>query len=81
MGFRTSCNLPAEGGGIAGGASDAIKDSVTGYLCDGENLHSIYETIIKFYDNDNFKQLGKNALAFSKDFHWDKIVKKYIKLI
>ena len=68
-------------GGIAGGASDAIKDSVTGYLCDGENLHSIYETIIKFYDNDNFKQLGKNALAFSKDFHWDKVVKKYIKLI
>ncbi len=68
-------------GGIAGGASDAIQNGVTGYLCNGENLNSIYETIVKFYDNDNFVQLGKNALAFSKDFHWDKIIKKYIKLI
>ena len=68
-------------GGIAGGASDAVQDGVTGYLCDGENLNSIYENIIKFYDNNNFKLLGKNAFTFSKDFHWDKIIKKYIKLI
>ena len=68
-------------GGIAGGASDAIQEGVSGYLCNGENLDSIYETIIKFYDNDNYKQLGKNAFTFSKNFHWDKIIKKYIKLI
>ena len=68
-------------GGIAGGASDAIQDGVSGYLCDGGDLNSIYETIVKFYDNDNYKQLGKNAFTFSKNFQWDKIVKKYIKLI
>ena len=68
-------------GGIAGGAADAIQEGVTGYLCNGEDLNSIYESITKFYDNDNYKQLGKNAYAFSKSFHWDKIVKKYIKLI
>ena len=68
-------------GGIAGGASDAIQNGVTGYLCDGENLKSIYESIVKYYDNDNFKQLSKNAFVFSKNFHWDKIVKKYIKLL
>ena len=68
-------------GGIAGGASDAIQDGITGYLCDGSDLNSIYETIVKFYDNDNFKQLGKNAFTFSKNFSWDKIIKKYIKLI
>ena len=68
-------------GGIAGGASDAIQDGISGYLCDGGDLNSIYETIIKFYDNDNYKQLGKNAFIFSKNFHWDKIIKKYIKLI
>ena len=68
-------------GGIAGGASDAIQEGISGYLCDGEKISSIYETIIKFYDNDNFKNLGRNAFIFSKDFHWDKIVKKYIKLI
>ena len=58
-----------------------FKNGETGYLCDGENLNSIYETIVKFYDNDNYKQLGKNAFNFSKNFHWDKIIKKYIKLI
>ena len=68
-------------GGVAGGASDAIQNGVTGYLCDGENLKSIYESIVKYYDNDNFKQLSKNAFVFSKNFHWDKIVKKYIKLL
>lgn len=68
-------------GGIAGGASDAIQEGVSGYLCDGEDLNSIYETVVKFFDNDNFKQLGQNALAFSKNFNWDKVVKKYIKLI
>jgi len=68
-------------GGVAGGASDAIQDGVSGYLCDGGDLNSIYETIIKFYDNDNYKQLGKNAFTFSKNFQWDKIIKKYIKLI
>ena len=68
-------------GGVAGGASDAIQDGVSGYLCDGRDLNSIYETIIKFYDNDNYKQLGKNAFTFSKNFQWDKIIKKYIKLI
>ena len=68
-------------GGVAGGASDAIQDGVSGYLCDGEDLNSIYETIIKFYDNDNYKQLGKNAFTFSKNFQWGKIIKKYIKLI
>ena len=68
-------------GGIAGGASDAIQDGISGYLCNGESLNSIYDTIVKFFDNNNFKQLGKNAFTFSKNFHWDKIVKKYIKLI
>ena len=68
-------------GGIAGGAADAIQNGVSGYLCDGNDLNSIYETIVKFYDNENFKQLGNNAFNFSKNFHWDKIIKKYLKLI
>tara|TARA_Y200000002_G_scaffold379677_1_gene389485 strand:- start:1676 stop:2767 length:1092 start_codon:yes stop_codon:yes gene_type:complete len=68
-------------GGIDGGASDAIQNGLTGYLCNGADLNSIYETITKFYDNDNYKQLGRNAFTFSKNFHWDKIIKKYIKLI
>ena len=68
-------------GGIYGGEADAIIQGKTGYLCDGNNLNDLYETLLKTLNNNNFKELGKNALEFSKNFKWDKIVKKYIELI
>ena len=68
-------------GGIFGGESDAIVNGKTGYLCDGNDLTAIYETLLKTLDNNNHKQLGTNALEFSKNFSWNKIIKKYIELI
>ena len=68
-------------GGIFGGESDAILHGETGYLCDGNDLNALYEILIKTLDNDHYKKLGANALEFSKNFSWDKIVKKYIELI
>ncbi len=68
-------------GGIYGGERDSIKEGETGFLCDGNNLNSIHETIISFFENDNHKRFGQNALEFSKDFKWNKIVKKYLELI
>ena len=68
-------------GGVFGGEADAIKEGKTGYLCDGNDLNSIYETLLKTLENNNYKQLGANALEFSKNFSWNKIVKKYIALI
>ena len=68
-------------GGKDGGAKDAILDGKTGFLCDGNDLNSIYETIIKFFENENYKKLGSNAQDFSKNFKWNKIIKKYLKLI
>ena len=68
-------------GGIAGGEADAIEDGKTGYLCDGNDLNSIYETILKFFQNNNYKILGMQAKDFSKKFNWDTIVKQYISLI
>ncbi len=68
-------------GGIFGGEADAIIDGKTGYLCDGNDLNALYETLLKMVENDNFKVLGKNAYEFSKNFSWNKIVKKYIELI
>ena len=59
----------------------AIENGRTGYLCDGNDLNSLYETLLKSFNNDNYKELGKNALEFSKKFRWDKIVKQYIQLI
>jgi len=68
-------------GGIYGGERDAIKTGETGYLCNGNDLNAIYETLVKILLNDHHKQLGANALQFSKNFKWDKVVKKYINLI
>jgi len=68
-------------GGIAGGEADAIENGRTGYLCDGNDLTSIYETILKFFQNDNYKVLGLQAKDFSKKFKWENIIKKYLSLI
>ena len=68
-------------GGIYGGEGDAIKSGKTGYLCNGNDLNELYETLLKILEKDKFKELGFNALEFSKNFNWNKIVKKYIELI
>jgi phosphatidylinositol alpha-1,6-mannosyltransferase len=68
-------------GGIYGGEGDAIKSGQTGYLCNGNDLNAIYDTLLKTLANDHYLELGSNALEFSKDFSWEKIVKKYISLI
>ena len=67
--------------GKFGGEADAVLEGKTGYLCDGNDLNNLYETLLKVLDNDNYKKLGANALEFSKNFSWNKIVKKYIELI
>ena len=68
-------------GGIYGGEGDAIKSGQTGYLCNGNDLNAIYDTLLKTLANDHHLKLGTNALEFSKEFSWEKIVKKYISLI
>ena len=68
-------------GGVFGGESDAILDGKTGYLCDGGDLNSLYNILLKCLENNHYKTLGTNAYVFSKNFSWDKIIKKYIKLI
>ena len=68
-------------GGIYGGEGDAIKSGKTGYLCNGNDLNAIYETLLKILSNEHYKELGVNALEFSKGFNWEKIIKKYINLI
>ena len=68
-------------GGIAGGEEDAIENGETGYLCDGNDLNSIYVNILKFFQNDNYKILGLQAKEFSKKFKWENIIKQYLSLI
>jgi phosphatidyl-myo-inositol dimannoside synthase len=68
-------------GGIYGGERDAIKSGETGYLCNGNDLNALYDTLVKILEDNKFKELGFNALEFSKNFDWNKIIKKYIELI
>ncbi len=68
-------------GGIYGGEGDAIKSGQTGYLCNGNDLNAIYESLLKTLTNNHFLELGANALEFSKGFSWEIIIKKYISLI
>ena len=68
-------------GGKDGGASDAISHNKTGLICDGNDLNSIYESVINFLSNDNFIKYGENAKEFSKNFYWNKIIKDYLRLI
>ena len=68
-------------GGIYGGEADAIKSGETGYLCNGNDLNALYETLLKILSNEQYRKLGENAFEFSKNFNWDKIIKNYINLI
>ena len=68
-------------GGKDGGASDAISHNKSGLICDGNDLGSIYESVMYFFENDKYKEFGKTALKISENFHWKKIVKDYLKLI
>ena len=68
-------------GGKDGGASDAIAHKKTGLICDGNDLNSIYVSVINFFENENFIEYGKNAKKFSEKFYWDKVVRNYLKLI
>jgi len=68
-------------GGKDGGSIDAISHNKTGIICDGEDLDSIYKSIIIFFKNNNFVEFGKNAKKFSESFYWEKIIKNYLKLI
>ena len=68
-------------GGKDGGASDAINHNKTGLICDGQDLNSIYDTVIDFFENDKYITFRKETKKFSENFYWNKIVKNYLKLI
>ena len=51
-------------GGKDGGQADAVDEGKTGYLCDGNDLSSIYEAILKFFQNDQHKILKFHPEAF-----------------
>ena len=79
--IEAACYGKASIGGNSGGEKDAILDGKTGFICDGNDLNSIYEKVIKIFDNQNYKVFGDNALQYSKNFRWNTIIKKYLELM
>lgn len=68
-------------GGKDGGVSDAIAHNKTGLICNGNDLNSVYQSIIDFFENEKFLKYGNNAKKFSENFHWNEVIKNYLKLI
>ena len=79
--IEAACYSKPSIGGVFGGEADAIINGKTGYLCDGNDLNALYETLLKTLENNNYKKLGSQALEFSKNFSWVQVIKKYIELI
>ncbi len=68
-------------GGKDGGASDAIDHEQTGYICDGNSLDDIYQSISNILENNKYKVFGRKAKEVSKKFYWSEIIKKYLEIL
>ena len=68
-------------GGKDGGASDAIIHEKTGLICDGNNLEDIYSSIDNLFKNNKYLECGKEAKLNSHNFHWDKIIESYKRIL
>ncbi len=68
-------------GGKDGGAADAIEHNVTGIICDGNNLEDIYSSINLILKNNSYLEFGKKAKEYSFNFHWERIIKEYLKIL
>ena len=68
-------------GGKDGGASDAIIHEKTGLICDGNNLDEIYSSIDTLLKDNKHIEYGKAAKLNSQNFHWDKIIEFYKRIL
>ena len=68
-------------GGKDGGASDAIIHEKTGLICDGNNLDEISSSIESIFKDKKYLEYGKAAKLNSENFHWDKIIENYKKIL
>ena len=68
-------------GGKDGGASDAIIHEKTGLICDGNKLEDIYASIDDLLKENKYLEYGKEAKINSQNFHWDKIIESYKRIL
>ena len=68
-------------GGKDGGANDAIIHEKTGLICDGNNLDDIYSSINSLFKENKYLEYGKAAKLNSQNFHWDKLIESYKRIL
>ena len=68
-------------GGKDGGASDAIVHEKTGLICDGNELDDVYSSIENLLKDKKYIEYGKAAKINSQNFHWNKIIEKYKRIL
>lgn len=66
-------------GSLDCGIEDAIHNEKSGVLVNAHAPKEVLDAVEKI--NVNYTSFSKNAVAWSKHFSWDKIIKKYIKVI
>jgi glycosyltransferase involved in cell wall biosynthesis len=65
-----------------GGLRDSVKDGETGLLAESGNVEALAEAIIRvLQDNEMRRQLGENAMKYSKEFNWDKTATEFMKVL
>jgi len=68
-------------GGKDGGAADAIIHEKTGLICNGNNLDEIYSSVDAIFKENKHLEYGKAAKLNSQNFHWDKIIESYKRIL
>ena len=68
-------------GGKDGGAADAIDHEKTGLICDGNELNDVYSSIENLLKDKKYIEYGKAAKIKSQNFHWNKIIEKYKRIL
>ena len=58
-----------------------IEHQKSGLICNGNNLDEIYSSINDLLNNNKYLEYGKTARQNSYNFHWDKIIQKYKKIL
>lgn len=73
-----SMGLPSIGSNNSG-IVDAIKNEFSGELVNPHNVEDIVDSFKKIMNNYN--DYSQNAISWSTEFNWNKIIKKYIEII
>ena len=74
----SACGIPVIAGN-SGGAPDAVREGITGFVVDGEDRRALVERIVTLLDDPSLaKRMGAAGRVFVEEkWRWDEIVKQH----